>query len=225
MDNIDDLIVKVPPDKKEHVFIRKETKVDTPVRNQVHSNTDEVETDPFEQDDIFNENKKDTKEITTVNIDDDETDNSNILFISDCSKPEFKLESFVSTVEYEKFLFANRTIEEIFEQCKYLWLNINNKDGRLWLQKNLKKCSYNISLVYSDKDQKWIKDVENYLTKIKCTCCSKISLNKLMKVNTFNEEQFVSDIMQTAITLSKPTFKIVNFLKGCLFSKGVKKKA
>lgn len=208
LSDIDDLLIRSKQDEKEVVFKKQ---VSNPIPIPTSQLVDDVD------DNIFND-IKDVKQSPTVE-DDDETDNSNILFISDTSRPDFKLENFQHTVEYEKFLFANRTIEQIFEQCKYLWLNINNKDGRVWLGKNLKKCHYNISLVYTDKEQKWIKDIEAYLTKIKCSCCSKISLNKLMKVQSFNEEEFIGNIMQTAVSLSKPTFKIVNFLKGCLCSK------
>lgn len=151
----------------------------------------------------------------TEPLDDDEDSHNNILFISDSSMPIFNLAEFEKVVEYNKDLFQNIPLDQVFQKTRYVWCNIKNQDCRYYLAKNLSKNKYNILLVYEvDKKQSWLKEVQDAFPD-----SIAINKNKLIAIDSFNPSHFVSEALSGLIKLSKPTKSVYSFLKLCLCSK------
>ncbi len=197
LSSIDDLVIKQPDCKTEHIFTKKESK---DVKHQVVENTEHDDVD-IDVDDISD----------PIDDDDIKDNNTNILFISDLDKPtELKLEFFQHCIEFRKDLFINKSIKNIFENAKYIWCNIRDSDARTFIQKNIKNTPYNISIIYSNKNGKWIEQIQSIVPK-----AVKISYKKLKKVDGFNEREFVRDVMSNIVALKKPAMNIKHFISDC----------
>lgn len=197
LNDISDLVIKQPDCKTEHIFTKKESK-EGKHHQPVPTNVDDVV-------DI------DIGDISDPIDDDDVKDSTNILFISDLDKPtELKLEMFQHTIDFRKDLFINKSIKNIFENARYIWCNVRNSDCRSWISKNLKNTPYNVSIIYSNKNGKWIEQIQSIVPK-----AVKISYKKLKKVDGFNEREFVRDVMSNIVALKKPAMNIKHFISDC----------
>ena len=139
----------------------------------------------------------------------------NLLIISDKNLVDNKLSIFENIIEYEDETFSNRSITDVFQKAKFVWINLKNSHARVWISKNLAQCPYKIILAYSSITEAWIQEIYDFLT-VKPV---KISLKKLKKINALNSDDLVEDIMKKVLQITKPNSPLIRALSSVCGSK------
>jgi hypothetical protein len=114
-----------------------------------------------------------------------------VCFLSDVpmtKKVKEQLKEFKNVKEFDIVKFANRTLDNLYEEhgVEYIWINLKHKDARKWVSKNLpvKSEYFTCISVYSHtKQAKWRTDVKDYCSH----SCKLTHLKEQLKALSFGE--------------------------------------
>jgi hypothetical protein len=142
-----------------------------------------------------------------------------ILFVSDRPiSSDLRLSNFSNVIEFKKDLFLNRTLEDVSKSSPFLWMDISNSDCRSYLERNITHNPYACVIIYSDKTEKWVNELSEFLGK----GTVKINIRKLKNFEHLCLEDAVRMLLIEMFKLSKPQGrlrKIASYLFSCFIKK------
>jgi hypothetical protein len=184
------------------------------IKRKANIDTSAVETEPIQLETVSDDEK--------YHIDDAVCDSfDHVLFISDVpleGKIKEKLASWPNIVSYSSN-FTNRTTDDLLAaDIKHIWINISVKDGRRWLEENLKNNKkYRSICVYKGTSRnKFLKQLEPHVDMT-------VKMKNLDKIQALTFSELRSKVENT-MKITSPGSCLADLL-GCSSSITPKKNA